>query len=473
MRQLKGRQARDQPAHGEGGERVDPQQPALAALDLARRRERDAVQRRADLRQIGGACLGQHDAPVVTLEQRLVQPRLQRLHLPADRAVGHVKLVGRLGEAGMPRRGLEGTQSIQRRQAAVHSRQLSSRITVRITRLRGPDARGTWCDRTMTVMETADVGHECRAYRSKPDRGPASDARRTLLVAGVAHALHDGYTDLIYVLLPVWQADSAWATACWRCCAASMPAPWRDCRSRPAGWPSGSAAARCWRSAPRSRRSATFWRDFPAACSAFARRSRCRAPARARSTRIASAAVSRAYGAAARGPLGTYNFTGDLGKAAIPAATGLLLTLMPWRPSLWLSGRARASWSRRRSRCCCLRCDRRGRRKPSRPVAGRGHGGFPLLFAIGVLDTGVRMGLLTFLPFLLQGEGRHAAHGRAGPGTGVHRRRRRQVRLRLARRPRRRSLDRAADRGRHGGVHPGGPGAAARSHAGPAAAARA
>src|SRR5215207_9653402 len=37
-----------------------------------------------------------------------------------------------------------------------------------------------------------------------PDR---SRARRTLTVAGVAHALHDGYTDLIYILLPVWQTE--------------------------------------------------------------------------------------------------------------------------------------------------------------------------------------------------------------------------------------------------------------------------
>ena len=33
------------------------------------------------------------------------------------------------------------------------------------------------------------------------------DARRTLVATGVNHALHDGYTDLIYVLLPVWQAE--------------------------------------------------------------------------------------------------------------------------------------------------------------------------------------------------------------------------------------------------------------------------
>jgi hypothetical protein len=41
---------------------------------------------------------------------------------------------------------------------------------------------------------------------AKQPTGFAS-ARRTLAVAGTAHALHDGYTDLIYVLLPLWQAE--------------------------------------------------------------------------------------------------------------------------------------------------------------------------------------------------------------------------------------------------------------------------
>ena len=34
-------------------------------------------------------------------------------------------------------------------------------------------------------------------------------ARRTLVLAGLAHALHDGFTDMIYVLLPVWQVQFA------------------------------------------------------------------------------------------------------------------------------------------------------------------------------------------------------------------------------------------------------------------------
>src|ERR1700756_2399803 len=35
----------------------------------------------------------------------------------------------------------------------------------------------------------------------------SSDQRRAAAVAGVAHALHDGYTDLIYIMLPLWQAE--------------------------------------------------------------------------------------------------------------------------------------------------------------------------------------------------------------------------------------------------------------------------
>ena len=33
------------------------------------------------------------------------------------------------------------------------------------------------------------------------------DERRAMSVASGAHALHDGYTDLIYVMLPIWQAE--------------------------------------------------------------------------------------------------------------------------------------------------------------------------------------------------------------------------------------------------------------------------
>ncbi len=31
--------------------------------------------------------------------------------------------------------------------------------------------------------------------------------RRAMSVASGTHALHDGYTDLIYVMLPIWQSE--------------------------------------------------------------------------------------------------------------------------------------------------------------------------------------------------------------------------------------------------------------------------
>ena len=37
----------------------------------------------------------------------------------------------------------------------------------------------------------------------------SGDQRRAASVAGIAHALHDGYTDLIYIMLPLWQTEFA------------------------------------------------------------------------------------------------------------------------------------------------------------------------------------------------------------------------------------------------------------------------
>ncbi len=42
-----------------------------------------------------------------------------------------------------------------------------------------------------------------------PTASTKQDERRALGVACGAHALHDGYTDLVYVMLPIWQANSA------------------------------------------------------------------------------------------------------------------------------------------------------------------------------------------------------------------------------------------------------------------------
>src|ERR1051325_3295539 len=54
-----------------------------------------------------------------------------------------------------------------------------------------------------SVSVSAEAG--LAAAPPAPSSPPA--AKRSLAVACAAHALHDGYTDLIYLLLPVWQAE--------------------------------------------------------------------------------------------------------------------------------------------------------------------------------------------------------------------------------------------------------------------------
>lgn len=118
---------------------------------------------------------------------------------------------------------------------------------------------------------------------------------------------------------------------------------------------------------------------------------------------IASAAVARAFGKGSRTPLGIYNFTGDLGKAAIPVAMSLLLVVLSWRTSLYVL----AALGIATAVAIALLMPRIGRTAPDagKAKAGGGRGGFALLFAIAILDNGVRMGFLIFLPFLLQAKG--------------------------------------------------------------------
>ena len=51
--------------------------------------------------------------------------------------------------------------------------------------------------------------HKLATDAADTDRYDRARAARTLAVTGLNHALHDGYTDLIYVLLPVWQTEFA------------------------------------------------------------------------------------------------------------------------------------------------------------------------------------------------------------------------------------------------------------------------
>jgi FSR family fosmidomycin resistance protein-like MFS transporter len=231
-----------------------------------------------------------------------------------------------------------------------------------------------------------------------------ASARRTLVVAGTAHALHDGYTDLIYVLLPIWQTEfglSYGMLAAFRGLYAGTMAAFQV----PSGWLVERLDGRIVLAIGTALAAGGYaFAGFTGGLLGLGVALAISGTGSSTQHPIASAAVARAYGASSRGPLGTYNFAGDLGKAAIPALTSLLLTLLPWRGALWLLAMLGAAVA-----AAVLLfmppIARLERSRSPRAQAGRIQAGFWLLFVIGMLDTGVRMGLLTFLPFLLKAKG--------------------------------------------------------------------
>ncbi|MDB5652409.1 MAG: transporter [Tardiphaga sp.] len=230
-------------------------------------------------------------------------------------------------------------------------------------------------------------------------------ATRTLALTGLNHALHDGYTDVIYVLLPIWQAEFALsygALALLRGLYSGAMAGLQIPAGRLAGRIDGKIllvlgtliSALGYGLAGMSGGIVGL-----ALALAFS--------GAGASTQhpLASAAVSRAYGKAARRPLGIYNFSGDLGKAAIPALMSLLLVTTSWRHGVVALAAAGVVVAA----CVALWMPAVGKGHASQPkpsaTAGQGDGGFYWLLAIGMLDSAVRMGFLTFLPFLLRDKG--------------------------------------------------------------------
>ena len=126
---------------------------------------------------------------------------------------------------------------------------------------------------------------------------------------------------------------------------------------------------------------------------------------------LASAAVSRAYGSAARGPLGLYNFAGDLGKATLPPVLALAMGPQGWHPAFWAVAALGTVvallilWliPRPRKRQANIAAPAVATAKTS--DHGRRGRGFGLLVAIAIFDGAAGVGLLLFLPALMQAKG--------------------------------------------------------------------
>ncbi len=228
--------------------------------------------------------------------------------------------------------------------------------------------------------------------------------RRNLLAACFAHALHDGYVDGLYAFLPVWQAQFGLSYA--------MLAVVRALYSATMG-SLQIPADRVLRNV--SPRAALIWSTILASAGFFIMALPLGLPGLCIGLVVAgvgssiqhpraSMLVINSYGKTARGPLGIYNFAGDLGKAALPALVAILLTFISWRSILCLMaalGIVLVLVLPSLIRALPVVADA----KKKEPAVGQNHGGFRILVAIGALDTATRMGYLLFLPFLIHGQG--------------------------------------------------------------------
>ncbi|WP_201217856.1 MFS transporter [Pseudomonas sp. S32] len=257
---------------------------------------------------------------------------------------------------------------------------------------------------------------------ASPKALPAGDVsvrRRSLLAGCGAHAVHDGLTDVIYVLLPIWQSQFAMSYAqigLLRGAYSGMMAGFQLLASRGAKrWGrerllvGGTALAGL----------AYLLAGQAGGLGVLLLALLLGGLGASTQHPLASSLITDTHeaGGGVKQALSQYNFAGDIGKTLIPGLVGLLLTVITWRASVSLIGllglaAALALWWLMPSRASTLAMQQ----KAPRPVQGQGSvGGLRALILTGTLDSAVRMGFLTFLPFLLKAKGA----GTAGIGLAL------------------------------------------------------
>jgi MFS transporter, FSR family, fosmidomycin resistance protein len=253
---------------------------------------------------------------------------------------------------------------------------------------------------------------------SDPDRladeAAAKDReRRALGVACGAHVLHDGYTDLIWVALPIWQAEFGLSYAAvgllrmiYSGTMASLQIPASYIAERIGGGTvlafGTGLAGLCYCLAGIGD---GFW---PLVAALFLG-----GLGAATQHPIASALVMRIFtGGRALTAFGTYNFSGDVGKVLLPASATTLILFMPWRPAYGLLGLLGIVGATVIFMLTPpLPPESAAAQKASTRDAGAGaqsarpRFGFYILVALGIADSIVRGAFFVLLPFLLIGKG--------------------------------------------------------------------
>lgn len=242
---------------------------------------------------------------------------------------------------------------------------------------------------------------------------PAAPAprRRTLTTCCAAHALHDGFADMLYLLFPIWQAELALSltqVGTLRTVYSGAMAIFQI--------PAGLLAERIgerWLLAL-----GTVLAGIGLALSSlsvgFVALAVCLIAGglgAAVQHPLSSSLVTRAFdGPRLRAALSTYNFAGDVGKAALPALLGLMIATWGWRDAIGIVGLVGIAWgigiliALGGTRAAAVPAAApAGESAPSASVSPEKPRwrAFTSLSVIGMIDSGTRTGFLTFLPFLL------------------------------------------------------------------------
>jgi MFS family permease len=240
--------------------------------------------------------------------------------------------------------------------------------------------------------------------------------RGVLAIGGGAHFVHDGFSDAIYVLLPLWAQEFGLSHAqvgLLKSAYASVLAGVQ--------LPAGLAAERVGERFLLAAGTAVAGLGFVLIGSSVgvAGLIVCLLLAGAGSGTqhpLASSLVSRAFqGGRRRAALGTYNFAGDLGKMVFPTAVAAAAAWLGWRTGVigfgvvGIAAGVAIYVALVGFRAAAAPMPARPRPGPgAAPAAGWGiHDaiGFAALSATGIVDSAARLAFLTFVPFLLIDKG--------------------------------------------------------------------
>lgn len=256
------------------------------------------------------------------------------------------------------------------------------------------------------------------AWRRRPrdDPGVIRRPRAVLGAACTAHILHDGFSDILYVLLPVWATEFGMSLtqvgvirttytsgmAVFQIPAGLLAERWGERRLLVAGtavtalgfvvasWSGGFA-------------------PLLAILLLAGIGSSVQHP-------LSSSIISRAFEERGRrAALGTYNFSGDLGKIGASLAVGLGAAFLGWR---W-AGATYGLLGLVGALALLVVLTRLGAGDPTPAEAAetastpgwgiRDPRGFSALAGIGMIDNATRTGFITFLPFALMAKGSSVA----------------------------------------------------------------